>query len=76
MEIYRHNEGSEKMHTGRSMSFSEEIKKARKASGLTQYECGEKIGVSWITIWRWENKQNLPDDNVKEFWLGKVRDLK
>lgn len=31
------------------------IAAARERAGLTQEEFAEKVGVSWPTVWRWEN---------------------
>lgn len=32
-----------------------ELRDAREALGLTQTELGERLGVHWTTISRWEN---------------------
>lgn len=37
------------------------IKMLRKEKGLTQKELGDKIGVSAVTITRYENEQRYPD---------------
>jgi len=35
--------------------FGSFLKKKRKSLGLTQVEFGGALGLSYITIWRWEN---------------------
>lgn len=42
------------------MSIGENIKKLRKREGLTQREFGEKVGLSEITIRRYEKEINTP----------------
>lgn len=56
-------------------TFCEIVKEARKKSGLTQFEFGSEIGVSWITIWRWEHDEHLPKENVIDFWKKKVQSV-
>jgi transcriptional regulator with XRE-family HTH domain len=36
------------------------IKYIRKALNLSQVELGEKVGVSYLTIWRYENDRQKP----------------
>jgi len=38
-----------------------ELRAARLALGLTQPELGERLGVHWTTVSRWENgRQRIP----------------
>ena len=43
------------------MNMAEKIKKCRKQSGLTQIELAKKIGISPMTIRRWEWGERNPD---------------
>lgn len=43
------------------MSINENIKKARKAAGMTQKELAEMIGVYQKDISRWENGERTPN---------------
>lgn len=45
------------------MSFSSEIKKARRSCFLNQSEFAKAIGVSFTTVNRWENGKAQP--NIK-----------
>jgi len=54
------------------MTFAEQIKQYREQSGKTQAEFARALNVSWITVWRWENDQHRPADNVIDFWLDKA----
>ena len=38
----------------------QKIRKIRKAFGMTQEEFAAKIGVSFVTLNRWENHHNTP----------------
>ena len=38
------------------------LQRARKSTGLSQEAVAEKIGVSWITIHRWERSQRMVPD--------------
>ena len=49
----------------REMNFNENIKKARKAAGITQKELAEMIGVHQKDISRWENGERTP--NIEAF---------
>jgi len=42
------------------MTFCEKIKAARLEQLLTQKEMAAELGVSLISIIRWENDQNIP----------------
>ena len=42
------------------MNINENIKKARKAAGITQKELAEMIGVHQKDISRWENGERTP----------------
>lgn len=44
----------------RKMNINENIKKARKAAGITQKELAEMIGVHQKDISRWENGERTP----------------
>ena len=43
------------------MNYGERLKSAREASGLTQEELGRKIGVTGVTIMRYEKNQRKPN---------------
>lgn len=48
------------MEERRKMNINENIKKARKAAGITQKELAEMIGVQQKDISRWENGERTP----------------
>ena len=49
-----------------SESFGERLKKFRKKAGLNQTQLAEKIGVSLLTLFRWEKEERQPRiDEVK-----------
>ena len=49
------------------MPFPERLKALRKKAGLTQTKLGELIGVSLLTVFRWENGERSPRmDNIKK----------
>jgi len=41
-------------------TFGNNLKRAREDAGLTQAELAQKIGVTSVTIWRWENDKRPP----------------
>lgn len=53
------------------MEYSKIIKKLREAMLVTQSELAEKLGVSFATINRWENKRTEPTMKAKR----KIREL-
>lgn len=54
-----HNEGAPTKER-RKMNIHENIKKARKAAGVTQTELAAKVGVHQKDISRWENGDRTP----------------
>lgn len=42
------------------MGFSENLRKLRDLSGLTQEDLAKKVGVSRVAVTRWENGANAP----------------
>lgn len=38
-----------------------EFKRARLVKGIRQYELAEKLGVSYVTVCKWENGKGFPD---------------
>ncbi len=52
--------------------FSKQIIKIRKKTGLSREKFAAKIGVSGVTVYRWENGLSKPDDSVVKFWLDKI----
>lgn len=43
------------------MAFSEDIKRIRRKAFMTQDEFAKEIGVSCITVTRWENDKAKPN---------------
>lgn len=48
------------------------IKEARAKAGMTQEELANKIGVTTVTIWRWESNQRPPRSNYLDLIAGAV----
>ena len=42
------------------------LRRARNGTGLSQKEVAERIGVSWMTVHRWERSQRGVPDNLLE----------
>lgn len=43
------------------------LRRARNETGLSQEAVAEKIGVSWMTVHRWERSQRaIPDDRLNK----------
>lgn len=55
--------------------FAKFIKTSRKEMGLTQAQFSEKLGLSWITIWRWENEKEAPNKIIMDLWVTKIESL-
>lgn len=47
------------------MDYSKALKEYREKCFLTQTELAEKLGVSYVSINRWENKKFEPTMKVK-----------
>lgn len=48
------------------INFKEMIKEYRHYFFLTQNELGEKLGVSYVTVNRWENGVSIPSMKQKK----------
>lgn len=46
---------------GKMMAFSEDIKKIRRKAFMTQEDFAKEIGVSCITVTRWETGKAKPN---------------
>lgn len=57
-------------------TFTNIVRTERKKTGLTQFEFAQSIGVTWITVWRWENNKNVPDKNIRDMWVEKMKLVK
>lgn len=44
--------------------YGEKIRQFRKAKGLSQQELGEMLGVSAVSVSKWERGQTQPDINT------------
>lgn len=47
------------------------LRRARNGTGLSQEKVADRIGVSWMTVHRWERSQR----NVPDHLLGRLCDL-
>ena len=52
-------------------AIGERLKKLRKERGLTARDLADEIGVSYTTIYRWENGDRIPDG----FNMGKLMNV-
>lgn len=48
--------------------LNENIKRARKAKGLSQEELAVKLNVVRQTVSKWENGLSVPDSDLLIFW--------
>ena len=46
----------------------------RRARGLTLQALGERLGVHWETIWRWENGKRTPPGRLVQLALRGLDD--
>ena len=53
------------------MSLGSEIKEVRVSLGMSQTKFAEKVGVTFVTVSRWEKDKNQPHDA----FLAKIRRL-
>ena len=53
------------------------LRRARNATGLSHEKVAEELGVSWMTVLRWEHSQRgIPDtvlDRVSELYSQPLR---
>ena len=51
------------------------LTEARKRAGMTQEQLGAKIGVSSVTLSRWEKSDHLPESAIPFILLAKYLDV-
>lgn len=56
--------------------FSLIVKLKRKELQLTQHEFAELIGVNWVTVWRWENQKQTPNETIMSLWASNIEGIK
>ncbi|WJH36066.1 helix-turn-helix transcriptional regulator [Paenibacillus sp. CC-CFT747] len=49
------------MNTNFTTRLCSQIRRLRKNHGLTQEQLAERLGVSYQSVSKWENKQSCPD---------------
>jgi DNA-binding transcriptional regulator YiaG len=59
---------------GENMQFSFLVRKKREKLKLSQAEFAKRVGVSWITIWRWESGNGQPKPDALKYWIEKVEE--
>lgn len=55
--------------------ISDLVRELRQRLGLTQEEFAAKLGVTFPTINRWENRRSKPSKMAMQLIEGKVREL-
>ena len=58
------------------IEFSSFIKDSREDLGVTKTRFAELLDINWITVWRWENKHNIPAENIIDMWINKIEMIK
>ena len=56
--------------------FAEIVRSKRKELGFTKSAFSDLLGVSWITIWRWETQKETPNKIIMKLWADKIRSMK
>ena len=55
--------------------FSTLVKRKREKLGMSQEDFAHILGVSWLTVWRWENDRAMPRHDAVEYWIKKVEEV-
>lgn len=59
---------SERKARGPVPAFGDQMRKRRLEIGLTMEALAKDIGVSWLSVWRWEKGRNIPHPVMLERW--------
>ena len=62
------------MNTGVEI-FSEQLKQARKAAGMTQQSMADRMLISKRTIEKWETGERTPPEYVQRFVLNELQQM-
>lgn len=46
------------------MNLAEALKKYREKRGVTQEQMGRLLGVSDVSVWKWENGRSRPNQKI------------
>ncbi|MBX0289699.1 helix-turn-helix domain-containing protein [Hymenobacter sp. HSC-4F20] len=53
--------------------FTALVKETRRRTGLSGPVLGSRIGVSFMTIHRWEKGRTMPKDDAVAYWAAALR---
>jgi len=56
--------------------FSEVVKKKRKKLKVSREKFGAALGVSAVTVWRWERGLYKPKADALGYWVNHINNLK
>lgn len=55
--------------------FSDIVKKKRKKLGYSREKLAGILGVSFVTVWRWERGTHEPKPDAIDYWVKRIKNL-
>lgn len=52
--------------------FADFVYKSRSDCDMTLKEFAEELDIDWVTVWRWENKRNMPKPDAINHWIEEI----
>jgi DNA-binding transcriptional regulator YiaG len=62
------------LHLEAFLTFSDTVKQARTALGMSQEELAHALKVSYVTINRWENEKSEPNKMARSVFFAFCRE--
>lgn len=55
--------------------YAEFVKNSRIDMNMTKSSFAHALDITWMTLWRWENKRSMPAANIVDMWVNKIKVL-
>jgi len=57
------------------IEFKDIVKNKRMALRKGRLTFGKLLGISSVTVWRWETGRSRPEEKLIKFWEQKIKEL-
>jgi len=54
--------------------FAQMVTKQREKAKLTQFDFAVRVGISLMTVHRWEKGLSMPKEDSLDHWVNKIKE--
>lgn len=55
--------------------YAKFVRAERDRLSISLRSFAEKLDISWMTVFKWENQVHMPKQDALKFWIDKIRAL-